>query len=59
VKGEYCTTHALSAGSLHRHGSPIATEAVQRIGAIYDIQREVRGKPAEIRTEIRQDAVVR
>jgi transposase len=41
------------------NGSAIAAEAVQRIGALYDIEREVRGKPAEIRTEIRQDAVVR
>jgi transposase len=36
------------------NGSAIAAEAVQRIGAIYDIEREVRGKPAEIRTEIRK-----
>ena len=36
------------------NGSSIATEAVKRIGAVYDIEREVRGKPAEVRTEIRQ-----
>ena len=36
------------------NGSAIAAEAVQRIGVLYDIEREIRGKPAEIRTEIRQ-----
>jgi transposase len=36
------------------NGSAIASEAVKRIGGLYDIEREVRGKPAEIRTEIRQ-----
>jgi transposase len=36
------------------NGSSIATEAVKRIGAFYDIEREVRGTPAEVRTEIRQ-----
>ncbi len=32
----------------------IATEAVQRIGALYDIEREIRGKPADLRCQIRQ-----
>ena len=36
------------------NGSAIATEAVQRIGALYDIEREVRGKPADLRCQIRQ-----
>src|ERR1700761_8001404 len=36
------------------NGSSIASEAVKRIGALYDVEREVRGKPAEVRTEIRQ-----
>ncbi len=36
------------------NGSAIATEAVQRIGALYDIEREIRGKPAEQRWQIRQ-----
>jgi hypothetical protein len=36
------------------NGSSIAAEAVKRIGALYDIEREVRGKPAEVRTETRQ-----
>ena len=34
--------------------SEIATEAVQRIGALYDIEREIRGKPAELRCQVRQ-----
>jgi transposase len=36
------------------NGSAIASEAVQRIGAVYDIEREIRGKPADLRREIRQ-----
>lgn len=36
------------------NGSAIATEAVQRIGALYDIEREIRGKPADLRCQIRQ-----
>ena len=36
------------------NGSAIATEAVQRIGALYEIEREIRGKPAEQRWQIRQ-----
>ena len=35
-------------------GSAIATEAVQRIGALYDIEREIRGKPADLRCQVRQ-----
>lgn len=35
-------------------GSAIATEAVHRIGALYDIEREIRGKPAALRCQIRQ-----
>jgi hypothetical protein len=35
-------------------GSAIATEAIQRIGALYDIEREVRGRPPDNRWEIRQ-----
>jgi transposase len=34
--------------------SAIATEAVERIGALYEIEREVRGKPATLRCEVRQ-----
>lgn len=36
------------------NGSAIATEAVQRIGALYGIEREIRGKPADLRCQIRQ-----
>lgn len=36
------------------NGSAIAAEAIERIGALYDIEREIRGKPADIRREIRQ-----
>ena len=34
--------------------APIATEALQRIAALYAVEAEVRGKPAEIRRAIRQ-----
>jgi transposase len=36
------------------HASPITTEAISRISALYGIEEEVRGKPAELRREIRQ-----
>jgi transposase len=36
------------------NGSAIAAEAVKRIGALYDIEREVRRNPAALRGEIRQ-----
>jgi transposase len=36
------------------HASPITTEAIQRIGALYGIEEEVRGKRANLRREIRQ-----
>jgi transposase len=36
------------------HASPITTEALARIGALYRIEEEVRGKPAELRREVRQ-----
>jgi transposase len=35
--------------------SAIATEAVERIGVLYEIEREVRGKPAALRCDVRQD----
>ena len=35
-------------------GSAIAREALDRIGALYDIEREITGKPAEIRFKVRQ-----
>lgn len=36
------------------HASPITTEVLARIGALYRIEEEVRGKPAELRREVRQ-----
>jgi hypothetical protein len=36
------------------HGSAIAGEAIQRIGKLYDIEREMRGQTADLRCEIRQ-----
>jgi transposase len=35
------------------HHSPIATEAVERIGGLYEIEREIRGRPPDERREIR------
>lgn len=36
------------------NGSAIAAEAIERIGVLYDVEREIRGKPACARCEIRQ-----
>jgi transposase len=36
------------------HGSAVAAEAVQRIGKLYDIERELRGQQADLRREGRQ-----
>jgi transposase len=36
------------------NGSALAAEAIQCIGALYDIEREIRGKSVDIRLEIRQ-----
>jgi len=36
------------------HPSPITTEALDRIGALYGIEREIRGQTVERRREIRQ-----
>jgi hypothetical protein len=36
------------------NGSAIATEAIPHIGALYDIEREIRSKPAGLRCEVRQ-----
>lgn len=35
-------------------GSPIAREALDRIGALYDIEREITGRPAEQRLAVRR-----
>jgi transposase len=36
------------------HASPTTTEALARIGALYAIEEEIRGKPADLRLSIRQ-----
>jgi transposase len=36
------------------HASPLAAEAVQRIGQLYAIEREIRGRPPEERKQVRQ-----
>jgi transposase len=36
------------------HASPIAAEAIERIGALYAIEKEIRGRPIEERLSIRQ-----
>ena len=36
------------------HASPTTTEALARIGALYGIEDEIRGKPADLRLTIRQ-----
>lgn len=36
------------------HPSPITTEALLRIGALYGIEEQIRGKPIDIRREVRQ-----
>jgi transposase len=36
------------------HASPTTTEALARIGALYAIEEEIRGKPANLRLNIRQ-----
>lgn len=35
------------------HHSPLATEAIERIGALYAIEKEIRGRPPEARREVR------
>ncbi len=36
------------------HRSPITTEALNRIGALYAIEEQVRGKPPDLRCSVRQ-----
>jgi len=36
------------------HSSPTTTEAIARIGALYGIEEEIRGKPADLRHSVRQ-----
>jgi transposase len=40
---------------LHQaHASPVATEALRRIGALYEIESEIRGRTPDERREVRQ-----
>jgi transposase len=36
------------------HASPTTTEALARIGALYEIEDEIRGKPGDLRLSVRQ-----
>jgi hypothetical protein len=36
------------------HPSPATTEALDRIGALYGIEEQIRGKPIDLRREVRQ-----
>ena len=36
------------------HPSPTTTEALNRIGALYGIEEQIRGKPVDLRREVRQ-----
>lgn len=51
-----CWTHARRKfHDIHAvHPSPITTEAIARIGALYGIEEESRGKPIHVRRSIRQ-----
>ncbi len=41
---------------IHRAtGSPLAEEALRRIGELYAIEAEIRGRPAEVRRAVRQE----
>ena len=37
------------------HQSPIAIEAVERIAALYAIEKEIRGRPPQVRQEVRSE----
>jgi hypothetical protein len=50
--GRMCA--ASSTTSNMANGSAIAAEAIQRIGFLYGIEREIRGKPPSLRCEVRQ-----
>jgi len=56
IREAACWAHARRAFfEIHEaHGSPIAAEALERIGALYAIETEIRGRDPKQRTEIRQ-----
>ncbi len=39
---------------LHETGSPVATEAVRRIGELYEIEATIRGRPPDERLQVRR-----
>lgn len=39
----------------HEKGSPLATEALERIGTLYGIEADIRGKPPDERLRLRQE----
>jgi len=51
-----CWAHARRAFyEIHEaHKSPVAAEALERIGALYDIEADIRGSPPSRRAEVRQ-----
>ncbi|MDE0096746.1 MAG: IS66 family transposase [Gammaproteobacteria bacterium] len=52
----YCWAHARrKLCEIHdSHRSPVAAEGLRRIAQMYAIEKEIRGKPAEFRLEVRQ-----
>ena len=52
----FCWSHVRqgSCDLARKNAAPIATKAMQRIAALYAIDVEVRGKPAELRQAVRQ-----
>ena len=56
IREAACWAHARRAFyELHQaNNSPIAAEALERIGQLYDIESEIRGRPPDARAAIRQ-----
>jgi len=52
----YCWAHARrKLCEIHdSHGSPVAAEGLRRIGEMYAIEKEIRGKPPDVRLAVRQ-----
>ena len=57
IKLAFCWAHCRRGFyELHRStGSPLAAEALRRIGELYRIEAEIRGRPAEERRTVRQE----
>jgi transposase len=57
IKLAFCWAHCRRGFyELHRStGSPLAEEALRRIGELYRIEAEIRGRPAEERRAVRQE----